>query len=93
MSFVYLSGVQAFLSDRIDENPNYSDSIRVFEFTIGRDKTKGEPLKKFLPVSVRIFKAIVPRLETLVFSYYFERRKTFETIKVINVKFLKEILS
>jgi hypothetical protein len=92
MAFLYLPTVQTFLSQRVDENPKYSDSIRVFEFMVGRNRTIGDPIMKMLPASIRAFKAIVPGVETLAFSYYFEGRKRETTIKVIDVCLLKDLL-
>lgn len=92
MAFLYLPSVQIFLSQRVDENPKSVDSIKVFEFMVGRDRAIGDPIMKMIPASIRVFKAIVPRVETLAFSYYFEGRKRETTIKVINVCFLEDLI-
>lgn len=92
MEFIYSLRVQAFLSDRVDENPEYAECIRVFEFMVGRNKKIGDPLKKFLPISVRLFRAIVPNLEPIAFSYYYEGQDG-EIIRVIDASFLRDVLT
>ena len=92
MAITYLPKVQIFLAERVDENPKYADSIEVFEFMVGRNKTIGDPIVRLLPMSIRAFKAIVPGVETLAFSYYFEGRKRETTIHVIDVCFLKDLI-
>jgi hypothetical protein len=92
MAFLYLPRVQTFLAQRVDENPKYIDSIKVFEFMVGRNRTIGDPIMKLLPASIRVFKAIVPEIETLAFSYYFEGRKRETVIKVIDICLLKDLL-
>jgi len=88
MTFVYLSGVQTFLANKIDENPNYADCIRVFEFMVGRNKTIGEPLRRGLPISYRLFKAFAPVVEPLVFTYQIQG----DVIFVVKVVLLKDLL-
>ena len=92
MTFVYITKVQTFLAERIDENPDYSECIKLFEFIVGRDYTIGEPLEKLLPASIRIFKTILSGTEPLAFSYWWEKSKDVEVIRVIDVRFFKDLL-
>jgi len=85
--FYYSTDASSFLSERIDESPDYKQATDVFEYFVSRNRNAGFIVGKWEPLSPLCFVVKLSGLKKLAFFYYYSKKSNLISISVFAIEF------
>ena len=90
--FSYNAAASTFISERIDEQPDYAQATEVFEYIIRKNRKAGFAVSKWQPLAPRCFVVKIPALKNLAFFYLSGVKGNVTFILVFAVEFAPSAL-